>query len=133
MNGTNNARFAQERDVIRWPCPTMMSDLMAVESAPPIPVDADALREDVKSKYREVAIDPHGKYHFHTGRYLAKHLGTMTNLLRRCRTRPWSPLPAWQIRSPSKLWRRESMSSMSDRAVVSILLSQSLRLAPAAK
>jgi arsenite methyltransferase len=38
-------------------------------------VDVHALREDVKSKYREVAIDPHGKYHFHTGRYLAKHLG----------------------------------------------------------
>ena len=48
---------------------------MAVESKPPIPVDVNALREDVKSKYREVAIDPHGKYHFHTGRYLAKHLG----------------------------------------------------------
>jgi len=53
----------------------MMSDLMAVEPEPPIPVDANALREDVKSKYREVAIDPHRKYHFHTGRYLAKHLG----------------------------------------------------------
>ena len=38
-------------------------------------VDVQALREDVKNKYREVAIDPHGKYHFHTGRYLAKHLG----------------------------------------------------------
>ena len=40
-----------------------------------VAVDVQALREDVKSKYREVAIDPHGKYHFHTGRYLAKHLG----------------------------------------------------------
>jgi arsenite methyltransferase len=50
-------------------------DVMAVETEPPIPVDVNALREDVKSKYREVAIDPHGKYHFHTGRYLAKHLG----------------------------------------------------------
>jgi arsenite methyltransferase len=38
-------------------------------------VDANALREEVKSKYREVAIDPQGKFHFHTGRYLAKHLG----------------------------------------------------------
>jgi len=38
-------------------------------------VDAKALREEVKSKYREVAVDPHGKHHFHTGRYLAKHLG----------------------------------------------------------
>src|SRR5712692_6851319 len=38
-------------------------------------VDAAALREEVKNKYREVAADPHGKHHFHTGRYLARHLG----------------------------------------------------------
>jgi len=39
------------------------------------PVDADKLREEVKDKYREVAIDPGGEYHFHTGRPLAKRLG----------------------------------------------------------
>lgn len=39
------------------------------------PVDPVALREEVKAKYREVAVDPHGKYHFHTGRPLAKRLG----------------------------------------------------------
>ncbi|MBT4490527.1 MAG: methyltransferase domain-containing protein [Rhodospirillaceae bacterium] len=38
-------------------------------------VDAVALREDVKDKYREVALDPHGEFHFHTGRPLAKRLG----------------------------------------------------------
>jgi arsenite methyltransferase len=38
-------------------------------------VNADALREDVKEKYREVALDPSGEYHFHTGRPLAKRLG----------------------------------------------------------
>lgn len=38
-------------------------------------VDAEALREEVKSKYRAVAIDPHGNYHFHTGRDLARRLG----------------------------------------------------------
>jgi SAM-dependent methyltransferase len=38
-------------------------------------VDADALRAEVQSKYREVAIDPHGTYHFHTGRGLAARLG----------------------------------------------------------
>ncbi len=38
-------------------------------------VDAVALREDVKEKYRDVALDPHGKFHFHTGRPLAKRLG----------------------------------------------------------
>jgi arsenite methyltransferase len=48
---------------------------MAIESAVDILVDADALRAEVKSKYREVATDPHAKFHFHTGRYLTKHLG----------------------------------------------------------
>ena len=40
-----------------------------------VAVDADALRAEVRSKYREVAIDPHGTYHFHTGRALASRLG----------------------------------------------------------
>lgn len=39
------------------------------------PVDAAALREEVKKKYRDVAIKPHDKYHFHTGRPLAARLG----------------------------------------------------------
>ena len=48
-----------------------MSDI----SADNVAVDVNALREEVKNKYREVATDPHGAHHFHTGRYLAKHLG----------------------------------------------------------
>ncbi len=40
-----------------------------------LPVDPEVLREEVKSKYREVAIDPGGDYHFHTGRRLAARLG----------------------------------------------------------
>src|SRR5690348_5150096 len=40
-----------------------------------LPVDALALREEVKAKYRAVAVDPHGSYHFHTGRPLARRLG----------------------------------------------------------
>ncbi|MFY9829071.1 MAG: methyltransferase domain-containing protein [Terrimicrobiaceae bacterium] len=48
---------------------------MTVDSPSDVAVDVNALREAVKSKYREVAIDPHRKYHFHAGRYLAKHLG----------------------------------------------------------
>jgi arsenite methyltransferase len=40
-----------------------------------LPVDADALREEVREKYREVATDPRGEHHFHTGRFLARHLG----------------------------------------------------------
>lgn len=39
------------------------------------PVDAVELREEVKGKYREVAVDPGGDYHFHTGRPLARRLG----------------------------------------------------------
>jgi len=48
---------------------------MSVQSSSDAAVDVNALREEVKNKYREVATDPHGKHHFHTGRYLAKHLG----------------------------------------------------------
>lgn len=40
-----------------------------------LPVDPAALREEVKSKYRDVAMNPHGEYHFHTGRPLARRLG----------------------------------------------------------
>ena len=48
---------------------------MSIDPASELAVDVAALREEVKSKYREVAADPHGEHHFHTGRYLAKHLG----------------------------------------------------------
>jgi SAM-dependent methyltransferase len=45
---------------------TMAGDLL---------VDAEALREQVRDKYREVAVDPHRTFHFHTGRPLAARLG----------------------------------------------------------
>ncbi|MEE2971041.1 MAG: methyltransferase domain-containing protein [Pseudomonadota bacterium] len=45
------------------------------EIAQDIAVDAEMLREEVKNKYREVAVDPHGEFHFHTGRPLAEQLG----------------------------------------------------------
>ena len=38
-------------------------------------VDPETLREQVREKYREVAVDPHRTFHFHTGRPLAAHLG----------------------------------------------------------
>ena len=38
-------------------------------------VDSDKLREQVRSKYREVAAGPHRTFHFHTGRPLATRLG----------------------------------------------------------
>ena len=40
-----------------------------------IPVDPNALRADVKEKYRDVALHPEGEFHFHTGRPLAARLG----------------------------------------------------------
>jgi SAM-dependent methyltransferase len=40
-----------------------------------MPVDARWLRAEVKAKYRAVAVDPRGSYHFHTGRPLTRRLG----------------------------------------------------------
>ena len=40
-----------------------------------LPVDPVALREEVKTKYRDVARNPNGEHHFHTGRPLARRLG----------------------------------------------------------
>jgi len=40
-----------------------------------LPVDPDTLRERVRGKYREVALDPGASFHFHTGRGLASRLG----------------------------------------------------------
>ena len=48
---------------------------MTVSLQEEVVVDSNALREEVKNKYREVALDPHGKFHFHTGRDLARRLG----------------------------------------------------------
>jgi SAM-dependent methyltransferase len=38
-------------------------------------VDPEALREQVRGKYSEVARDPRATFHFHTGRALAERLG----------------------------------------------------------
>lgn len=38
-------------------------------------VDPEALRDEVRAKYREVAEQPHAEHHFHTGRRLASVLG----------------------------------------------------------
>ena len=41
---------------------------MSIAAKDDVAVDADLLRDQVKSKYREVATDPHGAHHFHTRR-----------------------------------------------------------------
>lgn len=46
-----------------------------------LPVDPVALREEVKRKYRDVASNPHGDHHFHTGRPLAERLGYDTKIV----------------------------------------------------
>jgi arsenite methyltransferase len=38
-------------------------------------VNPETLREQVRDKYRDVALDPHAEHHFHTGRPLAARLG----------------------------------------------------------
>lgn len=40
-----------------------------------LPVDADALHDQVREKYRAVALHPDATFHFHTGRALAARLG----------------------------------------------------------
>jgi arsenite methyltransferase len=42
-------------------------------------VDSEALREEVRSKYRAVALSPDATFHFHTGRLLAARLGYERN------------------------------------------------------
>jgi len=44
-------------------------------------VDPGTLREQVKEKYREVAMNPRGSFHFHTGRPLAARLGYDENVI----------------------------------------------------
>jgi SAM-dependent methyltransferase len=46
-----------------------------MSTSPELLVDAVALRDQVREKYRAVATDPAGIFHFHTGRDLARRLG----------------------------------------------------------
>ncbi|MDX1658614.1 MAG: methyltransferase domain-containing protein [Nitriliruptorales bacterium] len=54
---------------------TATSEAVPTQTDGEPPVDPDALRDEVKAKYREVAEQPDGDHHFHTGRKLAAHLG----------------------------------------------------------
>ena len=44
-------------------------------------VDVATLRTQVQDKYRQVALDPHGTHHFHTGRPLTARLGYETDVV----------------------------------------------------
>ena len=48
---------------------------MSSEAGTGTAVDPEVLREEVRKKYRDVAITPNAEFHFHTGRPLARRLG----------------------------------------------------------
>ena len=56
--------------------------------------DREALRREIRGKYRDVAVDPERSFDFYTGRALAHRLGYRTPSLIRFPTTPWSPSPA---------------------------------------
>ena len=64
-----------------------------------VTVDSDALREQVKEKYREVATHPDREFHFHTGRSLATRAAMTQDLWLRSPTRRWSRLLASRLHS----------------------------------
>jgi arsenite methyltransferase len=52
-----------------------MAEPVAEDVVVDVDVDVDVLRAQVRDKYREVALEPHATFHFHTGRPLARLLG----------------------------------------------------------
>jgi hypothetical protein len=74
-------------------------------------VDAIELETKVKDLYRHVAEQPHGAYHFETGRALAERLGYPADLLDRIPARRSSPSPGsatsstWPISAPASGYR----------------------------
>ena len=46
-------------------------------------VDPETLRAEVRTKYEEVALNPDGQFHFHTGRPLAERLGYPADIVSR--------------------------------------------------
>jgi len=75
------------------------------------PVDARRLRDEVSKKYRAVAVDPNGEYHFHTGRSLAARRGYDAALV--------DPLPDAAVESFAGVANPLSMRDLSpgDRVV----------------
>ncbi len=56
---------------------------MGDDAAGDVLVDTELLRAEVRQKYKEVAVDPGGNHHFHTGRTLAARLGYETEAVGR--------------------------------------------------
>src|SRR3970282_1604652 len=51
------------------------TSVMTAIALTPKRLDVAALEQKVKSMYRDVALDPHGEFHFEMGRALAERLG----------------------------------------------------------
>jgi len=71
-------------------------------------VDPDELREQVKEKYKEVALEPGGEFHFHTGRYLAQRLGYAASIV--------DPLPDVAVESFAGVANPHSMRALDEGA-----------------
>ena len=80
-------------------------------------VDIDRLRKEVQIKYREVADEPGGAYHFHTGRSHAIRLATRPRFWSSFPKRPVRPSPEWQIPFIGRRRGRASEWSTSVRVV----------------
>ena len=96
------------------------------------PVDPAALREEVKSKYREVALNPHGEFHFHTGRPLPRGLATIRPRLMLCRMQPLNHSRALRTRFRFDHCNRASGLSMSAPAAGLTVSLPPVRSAPKA-
>lgn len=60
---------------VRHDTQALEASAMSTPAAPTARVDADALEQKVKAMYRDVALAPHGRFHFEMGRALAERLG----------------------------------------------------------
>ena len=58
-----------------------MTSNEAVQMPLAAPIDPEALRQEVRHKYEEVARNPSAGHHFHTGRPLARRLGYPDDLV----------------------------------------------------
>ena len=95
-------------------------------------VDVDTLREQVREKYRAVAVEPDAEYHFHTGRHWRASSGTTPRSSTRSPIAPLSRLPASAIRFRCARSARANASSTSVRARASIRSSPRRSSAPRA-
>jgi arsenite methyltransferase len=96
-------------------------------------VDPVLLREEVKSKYRDVASNPSGEFHFHTGRPLARRLSYDRALVDSMPDAAIESFAGWQTRFPSGHSSKQKGLSMPDQAGGLTALSLHIKLVRRAK